>query len=143
MDTQQGKEKGFLFLFSWSGRRYRLVDHKYLTHEFLLVDPLMSISKSKELSELLRFFEARYFDGVHVQKDMKFCPLSILCPTNPFLQLTFSIFLCITCCLRISAYTLPGSYHKTTSVILSKKAILSMNIIARLFIQHFIILLLP
>lgn len=99
-------------------------------------------NKSKDLSELLKFFEARYFDGGHVQKDRQFCPLSILCPANTFVQLVFSTFLRITCYIRILTYICYGEAlcNKPLSVFLSKKAILSMNIITGLLIQHFIIL---
>lgn len=39
----------------------------------------MSISKSKELSELLKFFEAWYFDAAHIQMSSFYST-----PENPF-----------------------------------------------------------
>lgn len=67
-------------------------------------------------------------------------------PEKPFPAVTiFDIPVCYLLLKDISILynKLLGSYQKTTSVILPKKTTLSMNIIARLFIQHFIILLLP
>lgn len=67
-------------------------------------------------------------------------------PKNPFPAVNIfhiPVYYLLLKDISILYNTLLGSYHKTTSVILSKKAILSVNIIATLFIQHFILLLLP
>lgn len=67
-------------------------------------------------------------------------------PENPFPAVTIfdiPVYYLLLKDNSILYNTLLGSYQRTASVILPKKAISSMNIIARLFIQHFIILLLP
>lgn len=62
-------------------------------------------------------------------------------PIKHFLAGSILHIPCINCCIRILIYYIicywKALYHKKPSVILSKKAILSMNIINSLLIQHF------